>query len=308
MGIFKSNSTYCIAYPLLTCVSLLGTIAILSGHDTAEKFKEQSMKTLNEQIQERLKNYLEEPHYINKINTNAIQQNQLKISQINTLEKHFWLQAQIFKDVNGIQFGTHKDGLLRSIVKEENMLTFNVVDLVLKGENIIYEANSEGGRGAKINSKANYDPRNRPWYKAAVKAGTGTWTKIFAKRTSAETQLRLSAVHPVYEEGNKKLLGVLAVDFFLTQISDFLNAISENNSRAIFIVDRSGKMIASSAKMPLFVDTGDSINRIEAAQSKNKLVRDTAKEIRKQLQGFNYINEIKSIKFSTSFSNEKQVS
>ncbi|MGD1873313.1 MAG: sensor histidine kinase [Mastigocoleus sp.] len=303
----KFTVPFILLAPLITCVTLLGTIAIFSGYKTAEKFEAQSMKTLNEQIKERLNNYLDKPHYINKINNDAIQQNQLNLKKINTLGKHFWLQAKVFKNVNGIQFGTEKNGLVRSIVREGEKLTFNVGYAVPKRENVIIEADSKGSRGRIIDRKENYDPRKRPWYKTALEAKKETWTKIFAKRTASEAQLRLSAVKPVYEKGSEKLLGVLAVDFFLTQISDFLKELSEDHSREIFIVDRSGRMIASSTHMSLFKDTGDAIDRVEAAKSNDTLVEDTARAITQQLNGFNQIKQVKSIKYNNSVSNEAYV-
>ncbi len=294
--------------PLITCVGMLGTIAISSGYRTAEKFKKQSMEALNAQIQERLVNYLEKPHLINEINAEAIREKQLNLQKINTLERYFWKQSKIFQNVNGIQFGTEKEGLVRSIVREENNLTYNVGFLSGQRENVVFETLKNGKRGKRIKAEKDYDPRKRTWYKAAVQAGKPTWTKIFAKRTSAETQLRLSAVQPVYDKNNNRLLGVLAVDFFLTQISDFLRKLSQNTSREIFIVDRSGELIAASSDKDLFIDKGkkQGIERVVASNSEDGLIKAAAQKVSKEWQGFSNLNQQMLFKF-TSKDGEQQI-
>ncbi len=299
--------------PLVICVGMLSAIAIISGKNTAEKFKKQSMTAVNNQIKERLKNYLEEPNLINQINTDAIREGQLNLQNINILEKYFWRQAKLFKNVNGIQFGT-EDVRLRGIVREEkNKLSFNVVDTSTKSENVVFKADDKGNRGEirKPQNTEKYDPRERDWYKAALGKNKSTWTKVFAKKTSSKIQLRLSAVQPVYDKKSNKLLGVLAVDFFLNQIADFLkelscipstNKISTNKTgRTIFIVERSGKLIATSSaskEKPLFMRKGNDIKRVTASDSRDLLIRDAAKKVRKKYSNWENIEPEQLLDFS----------
>ena len=286
--------------PLVTCVGMLGTIAIKSGFEAAEKFKEQNMKALNSQVKEKLENYLEEPHLINRINTDAISERQLNLKNVDVLEKYFWKQAKLFPYVNGIQFGTDKNGLVRSIVREGDKLSFNIGYASPERKNVVMDATDKGERGKITKVSRDYDPRKRPWYKTALGKNKSIWTPVFAKRTSSKTQLRLSAVQEVYDNKTNEFLGVLAVDFFLTQISDFLNNFAENTSKKIFIVERSGKLIAASSDKPLFIDKGKNttIQRVSASDSEDLIIKGATQKINTEFSGFGNISNDEFFTFS----------
>jgi methyl-accepting chemotaxis protein len=294
--------------PLLTCVGLMGWIALESSQRTANNFSERMMKTLSAQVKERLNNYLDTPQTINKINADAIEQGQLNLQNYTQLERHFWQQAKTFKYVSGIQFGYADKGQVQGIVREKNgkkeVLTFNITDDSTNMVNAIYAIDKQGNRAQKLRGNKKYDARTRPWYKKAVEAQKPVWTEIFGKKTSVNSQLRLSAVQPVYEKGTDKLKGVLAVDFFLTEISEFLHQLKKGQSKGIliFLVERSGDLVATSSDSPVFIDDGkseDSIKQIPANKSEERMIQATAVEVDKKFQGgFREIQKNTALRFS----------
>ncbi|MBN4003355.1 cache domain-containing protein [Nostoc sp. LPT] len=286
--------------PLLTCVGVLGTIALYIGYHDAKKFSDKSMEMISERITERLKKYLEAPHLINQINADAIAQGQLNLEEPNKLERHFWYQAKAFKSVNGIQFGYEATGKLRSIVRDNNnndQLTFNVADTYTNKALIVYEADKGGNRSKELDKRKlpNFDPRNRDWYQTAVKAGKPTWTGVIEKKSTQKIQLRVSAVRPVYQQDSGKLQGVLAVDFFLTQIGEFLKKLSQGSSREIFIVEPSGKLIAASTDNRIFDDQGKQIEAINFVQE--PLIKATAEYVNKKYSSFSNIHKKEQFNF-----------
>lgn len=290
--------------PLLTCVGMLGTIALYTSHHNAENFSQQSMKMMSEQITERLSKYLETPHLINQINADAIAQGQLNLSEPDKLERHFWYQAKTFKSVNSIRFGYAADGQLRSTFRENSKkdeLTFNVVNGSSNKVLIVYKADEQGNRAKELGKQLNYDARKRQWYQTAVKAGKPTWTEIFQKTTTNE--LSVSAVRPVYQQGSRKLQGVLAVDFFMTQVGDFLTKlkVGHRTSAEIFIVERSGELVATSSDAEhdthVFDHKGKQINAMNFTQE--PLIKATAEYVNKEYSGFDKIQGKKHFKFSS---------
>ncbi|MFN6486068.1 MULTISPECIES: cache domain-containing protein [unclassified Nostoc] len=284
--------------PLLTCVGVLGTIALYTGYRNAEKFSHQSMEMMSARITENLKKYVETPHLINQINADAIVQDELNLNEPNKLERHFWYQAKVFKSVNGIQFGYETAGQLRSVVRDrsnKDELMFNVADASTNMTSVVYEADELGNRGKELGKPSKYDARTRQWYQTAVKARKPIWTEIFEKKTTQETQLRVSAVRPVYQHGSGKLQGVLAVDFFLTQIGEFLKKLSHGNSREIFIVERSGELIAASTESRIFDDNAKQIQATNFVQE--PLIKATAEYVNKKYSGFSKIQEEQPFKF-----------
>jgi methyl-accepting chemotaxis protein len=301
MPSIKTTVPIAFLVPLLTCVGVLGTIALYTSHKDAENFSQQSMTMMSEEITEHLRKYLETPHLINQINSDAIVQGQLNLDEPNKLERHFWYQAKAFKSVNGIQFGYEADGELRSIVRDnsnKDEMMFNVADASTKRASVVYEADELGNRGKELGKPSKYDARIRNWYKTAVKAGKPTWTEIFEKKTTEKIQLRISAVRPVYQQGSGgKLQGVLAVDFFLTQIGEFLKKLSHGNSREIFIVEPSGELIAASTDNRIFDDQGKQIQAINFVQE--PLIKATAEYVNNKYSGFSKIEKEEQFKFSS---------
>ncbi|BAZ41865.1 putative diguanylate cyclase/phosphodiesterase [Calothrix sp. NIES-4101] len=294
------NKTLPIAFfiPLLACVGLLGVTAVLTGQTMASKFSQHSMEILSEQIKQRLNNFLDTPHIINQLNTDAVEIGQLDLQNNKNIEMLLWHQIQAFKEVNGIQFGSEVNGELYSVVQEEKKgeVSYNIADSSTNMDAVVYSTNERGDRGKEISRISKYDARKREWYKIAVETGKSIWTPIFPKQTTKNMQLRLSAVKPVYSRKNSKLLGVLAVDFLLNQISEFLVEITNRTSREIFIVEPSGKLIAASTNIKVFDDKG---NQFQAKNfSQEPLIKATSEYIEKTIPGgFANITGQKNLRF-----------
>jgi methyl-accepting chemotaxis protein len=315
----KKSAPLAILLPLLTSVGLLGFIGFENGRRTADKLANQRMIGLSRQIDERVKGLLHQPILINTTNIDAIRLGQLNLQNPNNLERHFWHQMKLYKNVNGIQFGYEETGKLRGLIREreeeEEKLGFDIVDANSNNVNTLYKYDVEGeGYRSKNEPKkfSGYDTKKRLWYTTAVKAGELTWTEIFKKKSAKTVQLRVSAVQPVYENDKKKLIGVFSVDFFLSQISEFLKEIKkiESGNLLIFIVDKDGNLVASSTESPdkpVFQDIKEDsqkVKRILASASQDELIKATSMQIEKQYQsGFGGIP-----KKETSLKLEKGVS
>ena len=92
-----------------------------------------------------------------------------------------------------------------------------------------------------------YDPRVRPWYRAAVQAGKRVWTDIY----SSKAGLNYANAMPVYDaKGN--LLCVLSIVMRLEDLSAFLHRIRVAHTGKPFILDGAGHVVA----MPLAREQG----------------------------------------------------
>ncbi len=86
---------------------------------------------------------------------------------------------------------------------------------------------------------AGYDPRKRPWYGAAVKAGGVTFSAPYVDVTTKK--LVISVGNPIMENG--KLRGVAAADIPLDALQGFLAGIGLGGKGYVFLVDGSGQML-----------------------------------------------------------------
>ncbi|WP_288430975.1 methyl-accepting chemotaxis protein [uncultured Agrobacterium sp.] len=84
-----------------------------------------------------------------------------------------------------------------------------------------------------------YDPRQRPWYKAAVQANAPILTEPYID--SSTSKLVISAAIPVKRDG--KLAGVAASDFTLTSLVAMINEIDAGPDGYAFLVSKEGKIL-----------------------------------------------------------------
>jgi diguanylate cyclase (GGDEF)-like protein len=85
-----------------------------------------------------------------------------------------------------------------------------------------------------------YDPRSRPWYRAANQAGATIWTDPYVFFTSKRPGV--TAATPVMNSG--QMIGVVGVDIEISGLSSFLNDVPLSEHGRAFIVDRNGTAVA----------------------------------------------------------------
>ncbi|SHK39740.1 methyl-accepting chemotaxis protein [Tepidibacter formicigenes] len=89
---------------------------------------------------------------------------------------------------------------------------------------------------------SDYDPTSRPWYKKAVEKQSVIFTDVY--EDSITGQLLISCAAPVYENGDKnKLVGVVAIDLLLDEISEKVSSIKIGQKGYPYILDSNGTII-----------------------------------------------------------------
>jgi class 3 adenylate cyclase len=85
-----------------------------------------------------------------------------------------------------------------------------------------------------------YDPRNRPWYKGAVKSDKVYWSDFYIFFTSQTHGITISV--PIMGKGDQ-LLGVFGLDIELKAVSAFLETLEIGQSGKAIIVDEDGYIV-----------------------------------------------------------------
>ncbi len=155
----------------------------------------------------------------------------------------------------------------------------------------------QGNRTEQIGTlEQPYDPRQRPWYKAAQAEGKAVWSEIYL---SFSTLLpTITASLPVYSLTDSSLIGVCATDFFLPQeVSWFLRNLEIGKTGTAFIMERSGKLVATSTGEPTFKIVGDDRERLLAIASENDAVRSTANYLSDHFNDLSNIQTVEKLDF-----------
>ncbi|MBD2525490.1 ATP-binding protein [Nostoc sp. FACHB-133] len=283
-------------------VGLTGWLSIHNGQRAVNEVAIQLRNEITARIQQYLKVYVETPHKINQLNANAIKLGELNIQKLLTLEQHLWYQLKTFDTVTAVYFGSEYGEHVAVQRADDGQFEVKLSGKSTGNEIRIYAADQPGHYTKLLRSKPNYDPRTRPWYKSAVKSKTASWGGIY--KLFATPKYVLNASLPIYDDGGN-LLGVTAVDFSLTGISQYLRSLKIGRTGETFILERqTGLLVGSSATQQPYVianPTAPIIDqnpvRVQAIASNDILTRRTAEYLQQNFVDLTQITEKQQLDF-----------
>ncbi|MEM9156329.1 MAG: diguanylate cyclase [Cyanobacteria bacterium P01_F01_bin.33] len=249
---------------LVAAIGLTNALSLRNGARAVNEVTSKLRQEITARVTERVQAYLEVPHHINQANAHAIQLGQLDLDRVITMERHFWLQSQIFADASFIYYGNEAGETVGVERLEDGTLQVGYGDRATNGGYYTYSVDDSGNRIEQIKAEPDYDPRQRPWYRVAVEAGEATWSDIYT--FYSRQTLGISADLPIYDAGGT-LRGVMAADITLTRLNDFLQSLNVSPNGETFIVDRDGFVVASSSAELPYVEKGDDLERLLAKAS-----------------------------------------
>lgn len=114
---------------------------------------------------------------------------------------------------------------------------------VSTGGNLVFKpVLADGTLGPQAGTAASYDPRRRPWYQAAMRAGGLSWSAPYSLYSNAAPAIAAAA--PVYRDGAPA--GVTSATITLGTLSEFLAQSDESKHGILFVADGEGRLIATS--------------------------------------------------------------
>lgn len=85
-----------------------------------------------------------------------------------------------------------------------------------------------------------YDPRVRPWYQEAVKAGKGLWSDPYQDASTGRWVITYAV--PIYRNG--ELIGVIGLDVFIDTLVDTIKSVKVGETGYAYVVNEDGLIIA----------------------------------------------------------------
>jgi signal transduction histidine kinase len=278
-------------------VGLTSYLSMQNGQKAVNDLANQLMGEVSSRINLQLETYLSIPPQINHVNANQHSLGLLNLEAPESLERYFWYQAGEYDSVSFHIFGNEQGeyaGIERLDTGERQIVTSD-----LEQGYRVYGSDRQGNRTTLIRRReGRYDPRERPWYKAAVAAGKPTWGNIYV--WFKNQQLGIPAVQPIYGT-NGKLVGVFGTEIALSQLSDFLKELKLGKSGQTFIIDRTGLLVASSTLEQPFskvtIDGKEDFKRLNISDSQSELSVVTSQYIQRYFGHFKMIKTAQEIRF-----------
>jgi sigma-B regulation protein RsbU (phosphoserine phosphatase) len=248
-----------ITAPVVGVVIVLSAIAFLEGQSTANDLMEQNLVQIQDRIEERLDDLLNSPNRIQQVNTNLIREGWLDLQNLRSWHKTLFEQAQAFSGLSSITWGG-ADGRSVGIARDpaEIGYEFTIKDKATGDKLYEFFCDVKGQMEKEPTAIILYDPRNRPWYKAAIEAGQSTWTDPYARADTdgSGIKLALGYAKPIRDRQGK-IIGVMNAELTLDDITLFLAKLSVGRTGKAFLIDQRGRLIATSSGVHLW-DTGNS--------------------------------------------------
>lgn len=289
-----------IPFVILTilAVAMVGYISFRSGQESVNDVTLDLRSEINARIEEHLQTIMGFPHRINQANAGAIRRGSVNLEDQADLVKHFWEQIQIFGSVTSIYFGNTSGGLANAGREgAEGQLYVIYTDDFSSGPFNKYATDLNGNQTELLLSIPDFDARERSWYQNAIIKKNATWSDIYILFSGQD--MALTASLPVYD-AEQKLLGVVAVDLFLSHLSDYLEKHTVGKTGQSFIIEPSGYLIATSTgEKPFNTIQGSNDNiRINALESTNSLTKKTAEALAELFGQYSVISETRLFEFN----------
>ncbi|MEH1974796.1 MAG: ATP-binding protein [Nostoc sp.] len=280
---------------ILLAVGLTAYLSIRNGQKAVNEVASELHLEVANRVEQNLQSYLSTPRQVLGGNQNVMNMGLLKIENLATWESYLIEQLKIFPDALAITASNEQQEHLTVEKLNDRQFLLRKAGKSTGYDLYTYRIDPQGQRTQLPEVIKNYDPRSRPDYQTAVTAKKFSFSQIFTPRT--EPTLLISASQPIYNSQGE-LLGVNSTQTHISQIGDLLQNIKVGKSGQIFIIERSGLLVASSTtEEPFRFQNGKPI-RLAASQSSNSLTQATAKYLATKFSNFDQIQSLQQLDFS----------
>lgn len=288
---------------IFAAVGLTGYFSLRNGQKAVNDLASRLQNEVSDRIDLRLDNYLETARIIVENNRDALQLGLLDRNNTEQVSHYFWKQVHNF-DVGyvllGLKSGIH---LGAGHFFGDERVTIDVVNKEKFGNGNLYvfETDEEGNRGQIIVDGGDtivdgvFTLQNEGWYQEAVKKGSTVWSPVYNWAVEP-FPLSIANSRPIYDK-DQNLVGVLAVEQQLSQISDFLRSLKVSPEGKTFIIERDGLLIGDSAKEKPFRVVDGKPERLKAIESADPLIKNTAQYLIQEFGDLNQIQETQQLNF-----------
>ena len=227
---------------------------------TADGILSTIAKDMNQTIYGEFEGFVKLPQYLNEVTENQIRNGVLDFDDETIRDKFFvgLLSAHGSTPIYSISIGTEKGEYYGARRNKDNNVEIMKNNTDTGGKSRYYKVREDMTAGELVVETGHFDPRTRPWYKAAKESGKTSFSPLY--KHFVLDDLTVSVGTPVYDKEGS-LIGVLGTHITLSRMDQYLNDIVKRNGASAVIVDKNtGELVANSLQIPNFkVDADGSL-------------------------------------------------
>jgi len=195
------------------------------------------------------------------------------------LRTRFWLATSVHRDPNNYAYYGDVQGRFFGLWRHSEDEAELRLRTVGEGPRTIYRFTGIGGTlGPGAAETRIFDPRERPWFKAAHGQARHTWTAIYIDFKTAE--LVATRARRVLDARGEPT-GVVATDLSLRQVNNFLQRLALSTNGVAMVVENDGRLIGVSRGPHLRQGADGANQRLNAADSQDRFVASTYRAVQR---------------------------
>ncbi len=240
----KITAPLVLCLPVVFAITVLALIGFFEARSTAEAIAQEELAEVHARINQRLSSLLSLPARINQLNARLIRDGQLSQQHLGSWRRWFYQELTSFSMLSGVLWGS-ADGRVVWVFRYPYQQKYRFgIKKDPDGDDLVeYDLQADGTLGAAV--KSSYEPLQRPWYQAAVKAGQPTWAYYQWSDGDPIPAYGLGYTQPHFDTQDR-LLGVLDVEISLHDVSQFLASLKVGKTGLAYVVDAQGRLVAHS--------------------------------------------------------------
>jgi len=281
--------------PLPLIVGLAGWLVFTASIQTVQRMEQQRVEELAGQLRGKVAAFFEVPRAAATFNVRQLQDGLLSLDERTPLLHSFLLQLRQQPLLTYLSVGTVDGGYLaasRPPHEPGQSLRILEADQADGGVLHLFRVDDANRRSTRLPAgNAHFDPRARPWFKAAVEAGALHWYMAYQydvqARDGGYDDMGMGMSVPLYDDRHQ-LLGVLAADVALTQISRFLAAEMGGLGGISFLMEPDGRLLASSGGEPIYAQRDGRALRVRAVESPQPMIQQLGAAVQESERPFGH--------------------
>ncbi len=191
-------------------------------------------------------------------------------NELKNLRHRFWIATSLHRDPNNYVYYGNRLGQVFGLKRLEGTEGELRMKLDANQPREFYRFDGIDGKPTlQLKETKMFDPRERPWYKAAANRNDQTWTAVYIDFSSGD----LIATRARRVLGaDKAVEGVVATDVSLRALNDFVANLKISPNGLAVIVEPSGELIAASNTANILVKADGSKHRVKADQTGDPVI------------------------------------
>ena len=199
-------------------------------------------------------------------------------AEMGALRTRFWLATSVHRDPNNYAYYGDRQGRFFGLWRySESEAELRLRTVGSGPRDILRFTGINGTLGSPVPESRIFDPRERPWFRAAQGSTAPTWTSIYIDFKTAELVAtrarRINNASGAFE-------GVVATDLSLQRVNAFLKGLALSRNGLAMVVEHDGSLIGVSRGPHLRAAAGGGNSRLNAAESSDPMVVATYQAVR----------------------------